>query len=470
MIYATFGMATLANFLFFRNFDFGYVVLPHEVGIFQILTFSILVVLLTISFFLSTQTALNNFISWGFVLSGASFLRYTISDDILFIAFAFFLIFFKYNSFYKFREMKEFSFLGLFFTCLFFMSVAGMYYSLVAVRFCLLFFAAFIIATYFCRISEKQILKAVEQGYWPCVFFVFMTYLWWVGIYIWTAPQFAVPVGSLEGIGYAGASHKEAPLILLSISSLIKYCWTKRVSYLVLATLIVGSFVVMADSRFATLIFAAHAASILFLSKRAFFRVFTPLFIAVLVILFSVVGDLSYFTNYIGSMVATLNSSTEMISYGYRDQTIHTQTGDIGRLLLLKAALYFTIFSFPESLFGCGFYRFYECASIYLDQLGFVPYHSFDSSWNSQGLARAPFLPSLIVETGILGSLLLIPIFMYPILQLRFSIQGEMFVLIQLAVFFAFFAAGYVTDIPILFFIIVSLGRIANHLLLRQRQ
>ena len=215
-----------ANLYFFSAFEFGYVVLPHQVGWLQITIFIINILFITRLFFLKQHISSEVFFAWAVVLSGAAFLRYTISDDIILIIFS---IFFFFRSEYILVVKQD-----LIPTIPFFIleyswpSWNGKYYF--SIRFLVVNLATIIIYLYIEK-NKEELLKLLEAVYWPSIFFVIMTYIWWVLNYLAIQPEFSILVGSLEGIGYAGTSHKEVPLVFLSIATLIKYFRTARICW-----------------------------------------------------------------------------------------------------------------------------------------------------------------------------------------------------------------------------------------------
>lgn len=471
LLYSFFAFSVFANFLFFKDLNFGAIVLPHQVGILQLVTFSTFLIILFFTFFLKSEDSLNIFFAWVVVLSGSAFLRYTISDDIAFIIFAIFILFFRTQSItlIKKRNMHKLLLSFLFLQTV--MSIYGSFYSFYAVRFFLVFVSTVVVFQFISTKSDKQFTSMIEAAYWPIIFYVFMCFAWWFGIHSYTIPKNAVLIGSLEGIGYAGTSHKEIPLIFLSLASLIKFHRTSLMRYLVLATIFLAAFVVIADSRLATMILLTHLFSVFLINLRIWLQLMIFSGTITLILILSIGGDISLITNYIEGFVRIFSSSADTHSYAYRDTTITTQTGDIGRIFFILAAFQYLIFEFPSSLFGCGVYGFYGCAEPYLIDVGYVAFTNLTGgsvdTWNSTGLTRAPFLPSVIVETGMLGFSLLIFFLLSPFFKVKGKIKRIFFIGAHFIVAVAFCIAGYLSDITIYFVVFAFLHRVANSVFLK---
>ena len=471
LLYSFFTFSVFSNFLAFKDLNFGAVVLPHQVGILQLVTFSIFLIILSFTFFLKSEDSLNIFFAWVIVLSGSAFLRYTISDDIAFILFALFILFFRIQSITLIKKHNIHKLLLSFLLLQIVMSIYGSFYSFYAVRFLLIFVSTVVVFQFISTKSDKQFISMIEAAYWPVIFYVFMCFAWWFGIHSYTNPSGAVLIGSLEGIGYAGTSHKEIPLIFLSLASLVKFHRTSLLRYLLIATMLLAAFVVIADSRLATMILLTHLFSVFLIN----FRIWAQLMIfsgtITLIIILVIGGDLSSVTNYIEGFIRIFSSSADTTSYAYRNTTITTQTGDIGRIFFILAGFQYLIFEFPSSLFGCGIYGFYGCAQPYLIDVGYVAFTNLTGgsvdTWNSTGLTRAPFLPSVIVETGILGFSLLIFLLLSPFFKVKGKIKRIFFIGTHFILAIAFCIAGYLSDITIYFVAFAFLHRVANSIFLK---
>jgi hypothetical protein len=282
----------------------------------------------------------------------------------------------------------------------------------------------------------------------------------------------------LEGIGFAGSGYQTVIQILALPAAFIAvhYVRHRGIALLGYLSLILGSVLaVLADSRGSMLaIFVSWFVSLFAFGIKKSIKLSVVAFVAISIAGSIIFQNPAYVLDTFDSIVNTFNVKSGSQTYVYYGEEVTAAEGDGGRFLLVRTAVEGLLDQNPfVILFGSGSYGYFRVAGPYYDLVA-KKFGIVDSTPN-QGSGgeppRPPALAATIVETGLIGMMLLISCFAV-ILRIAFvrengsrlAVGVNLMLGVPIVLTAAWSYFGEIQDIMMVYFIIMPFG-LMHHLI-----